>query len=351
MTKRFKHFRKLSTEVRLMIWKFGKPSGRIVDIRQIQRRVIREEWNLAQQEAYWRDNDPEKCGYEEDEHGDLVKYSKLWGFRSDAPIPGILLACRESHEVAMKWYPRVFKCSGDNEGPGSVSIPQTYFNHQEDTLLVSQETFAPKYLDETDATISYNLDERGIDPEPVLSGISDLAAEPDFTSIENLAMVVTPDDKYVPWGALSGWLWKILARTFRNLKTFTIVVDYCVSSPHWRDLKMTAEEKADLVFMDELTDVQNTFSFYQQSRPLSRQEKEYGGLVPKYCTYLYTSIPFRSVVRGLAKINKERLDIGGHESFNLPEIEYKIVVPAKLKAALERSKHLYYAKRSINQAD
>ncbi|KAH7370816.1 hypothetical protein BKA65DRAFT_590081 [Rhexocercosporidium sp. MPI-PUGE-AT-0058] len=57
------------------------------------------------------------------------------GFDTDVPIPGLLLACRESFQVASKVYTKSFSALG--------SIAQTYFNFKADTLYLDIHTEAP----------------------------------------------------------------------------------------------------------------------------------------------------------------------------------------------------------------
>ncbi|KAJ8068872.1 hypothetical protein OCU04_002556 [Sclerotinia nivalis] len=280
MGKTFTLFRNLPPEARLMIWDWANPPGRIIEIDQVERSVIREKWNLVP------DHNPGQTDYEEDEHGDLIRYSRLWGFKSNAPIPA-LLACHESHGVASKWYPQVFQCSNANIGPGILGM----------------------------------------------------AVEPDFSRVENLAVEI--DSEWLCWDTQVEWLAKVLERTFCNLKTLTIVVEYCVLSPRWRKwlgVKMTAEDEADLVFMKELIDVQYTYHFYQPGRPILQHEKEQW-VEPKANVSDYTEKRIRRLTRALmAILREERIAHDGKE-WNLPTIAFKIVVPWKVKAALKQNIH------------
>ena len=54
------------------------------------------------------------------------------GFKSDCPIPPLLLACHESFKAASRAYTRTFSSLG--------SLPQTYFNYALDTLFVDWES-------------------------------------------------------------------------------------------------------------------------------------------------------------------------------------------------------------------
>lgn len=335
MSRTFALFPKFPPEVRLMIWNWAKPCGRIVDINQTQRSEIQEEWNLAP-DAYWRNKDAEHASLEGDEHSNPSKYNKLWGYKSNTPIPALLLACRESYSVASKWYPRVFQWSAVSKGPGSVSIPQTYFNFEEDILFITPESFRAKYTSETDAEIRYNAHLEWNSPGPILPGVSRMASDPDFSRVENLAIQIDSDDWGVPWQIQGVWLSKMLERTFCNLKTLTMVVDYCVLSPHWwhwKGVKMTTADKSDLVFLKQLVDVQKTYAFYQPDRPIHPGEKE-KWTKPKRNVSCYarrtTQVLFQDFME---TFKKESID-NGETPWNLPKVEFKIVIPAKVKSSL-----------------
>lgn len=51
----------------------------------------------------------------------------VWAFKTDSPIPNVLLVCRESYDIAMRYYDRTFK--------PYQTAPGTYFAFQKDTLL------------------------------------------------------------------------------------------------------------------------------------------------------------------------------------------------------------------------
>jgi 2EXR family len=62
---------------------------------------------------------------------------KLWGFSSECPTPAVLLACRESRDVALKDYQPLFSSLG--------ALPQVYFDPLRDTLFIDHETFMGDY--------------------------------------------------------------------------------------------------------------------------------------------------------------------------------------------------------------
>lgn len=60
--------------------------------------------------------------------------SPMTGFLSELPIPPIVLACKESHEVASRFYTACFSSMG--------SFAQTYFSFEHDTLLLDEDTYS-----------------------------------------------------------------------------------------------------------------------------------------------------------------------------------------------------------------
>ncbi|TGO44144.1 hypothetical protein BCON_0588g00010 [Botryotinia convoluta] len=348
--KTFTPFRKLPLELRLMIWGLAKPAGRIIELNLLERSTIKEEWNLARYPQA-----PDQSDHAENGDENLVRYNKLWGFKSNASIPALLLACRESHEVASKWYPRVFQCYADNpqilqfppaiQGPGSVSLPQTYFNFEEDTLFITPDTFRPRYNAENDE-VSRRLDNRARVPGPIMSGVSRLVYDPDFSRIENLAIQLTSNEWNLHWDAHAEWLARCLERGFRDLKTLTIVVDHHVLSPRWREtqgVKMSKEDRANLVYTDKLIDVQDACRFYHPDRPILEHEKR-KWTKPKPNASYFTQSHIRKLTQHMMGVLREEHIKAGKLMWDLPEIQFKIVLPTKIKANLHRNMQRYKKK-------
>ncbi|KAF7909888.1 uncharacterized protein EAF01_003606 [Botrytis porri] len=345
--KTFTSFRKLPLELRLAIWELARPAGRIIELNLLERSTIKEEWNVTQFPQAPHQSDDVENGDE-----NPITYNRLWGFKSNTSIPALLLACRESHEVASKWYPRVFQCYADNpqtlrvptamQGPGSVSLPQTYFNFEEDTLFITPETFRPRYNAENDE-ISRRLDNLAGAPLSITTGVSRLVHDPDFLRIENLAIKLTSDEWTLYWDAHAEWLAQCLERGFRNLKTLTIVVDQHIPSPYWREtqgVKMSKEDRANLVYMDKLIDVQDACRFYHPDRPILEQEKT-KWTKPKPNASYFTQKHIRKLTQHMMDIIRVEDLKAGKLMWDLPEIQFKIVLPAKIQKNLQRNKRLY----------
>ncbi|TGO60921.1 hypothetical protein BOTNAR_0137g00210 [Botryotinia narcissicola] len=345
--KTFTPFRKLPLELRLIIWGLAKPAGRIIELDLLERSTIKEEWNFARPPQAPDQSDDTENGDE-----NSVRYNRLWGFKSNAPIPALLLACRESHGVASKWYPRVFQCYADDpealrfpptvQGPGSVSLPQTYFNFEDDTLFITPDTFRPRFNAEIDAVTRrfYNLAQV---PEHTISGVSRLVYDQDFSRIRNLAIQLTSDQWDLDWDAHTEWLARFLERGFRELKTLTIVVDHHLLSPRWIEMqgvKMSKEERANLVYMDKLIDVQDACRFYHPDRFILEHEKR-EWTKPKPNASCFTQSHIRKLTQHMMEVLREEHIKAGKLMWDLPEIQFKIVLPAKIKANLRRNMRRY----------
>ncbi|RDL37337.1 uncharacterized protein BP5553_04770 [Venustampulla echinocandica] len=99
----FSYFPKLPAELRLMIWKFARPEGRIIRIKPRSKRHLRLK------------------------HTSPLEMRALY---STAKVPAMLHACLESRVVAQKWYKLSF-------GTTLYGEPQTYFDYEQDEVLVS----------------------------------------------------------------------------------------------------------------------------------------------------------------------------------------------------------------------
>lgn len=104
----FHKFNYLPAELRQLIWKAALPPSRIILLEHKRR----------------------KCD------ASSRRIDRL-GFRTDAPNPHILLACREAYTVASSYYQRAFS------NRNGTSIPEIYFDFANDFLYLGQEWVAP----------------------------------------------------------------------------------------------------------------------------------------------------------------------------------------------------------------
>jgi hypothetical protein len=92
--------------------------------------------NPESDQAGYRDADSQQ-GFEFGD--DMDRPKKLWGFSTECPTPAVLLVCRESRGVALKYYQPTFSSLG--------GIAQVYFDPLRDTLFIDHETFLGNYED------------------------------------------------------------------------------------------------------------------------------------------------------------------------------------------------------------
>ncbi|KUJ06298.1 uncharacterized protein LY89DRAFT_542662, partial [Mollisia scopiformis] len=88
----FLQFGELPKEIRLAIWEAAIPGPRIVDLRDQPLKITAGELKDQIREQ------KEK----------MFGFHPMGGFKSKCPAPEILFACRESHEVATRYYERAF---------------------------------------------------------------------------------------------------------------------------------------------------------------------------------------------------------------------------------------------------
>jgi hypothetical protein len=171
----FHKFNYLPAELRQLIWKAALPPSRIILLEHKRR----------------------KCD------ASSRRIDRL-GFRTDAPNPHILLACREAYKVASSYYQRAFS------NRNGTSIPEIYFDFANDFLYLGQEWVGPgKSCRFYQERISYVL-ENDLNPS-------------DLSRIQNLALWWDPDVKYFRGvGSLTFYL-PALLRLFGNVQHVIVV--------------------------------------------------------------------------------------------------------------------------------
>ncbi|KAE8446982.1 hypothetical protein EG329_011464 [Mollisiaceae sp. DMI_Dod_QoI] len=120
----FPRFCELPKELRDHIWELAVSAPRIVHLirepLQPERRGIWQAW-----QGLW---------HNVDRHGDMT----LSKFRSDCLAPSILVVCRESYQVASKFYTRAFPAR-------YASGPAIYFDFARDDLYINGNTIGYKF--------------------------------------------------------------------------------------------------------------------------------------------------------------------------------------------------------------
>ncbi|KAH8590176.1 hypothetical protein B0O99DRAFT_691829 [Bisporella sp. PMI_857] len=208
----FEPFTRLPHELRLIIWELALPGPRIVrlELALLAARcqaAIKQRRQDAEARLHYRHEDEPYTEEEltelvEDISGDLSEVEPLVGFRSRCRSPALLFVCRESFEVASKFYKPCFHTQN--------SIPQTYFDYKCDVLYLDASSLG--IHDETLLLFNWAF---------LLDLIGDSA---DFAPLEHLAV----DDEFVSDAGdseTSGEIIREIVGLFKNLKRITIVVD------------------------------------------------------------------------------------------------------------------------------
>ncbi|KUJ24284.1 uncharacterized protein LY89DRAFT_776425 [Mollisia scopiformis] len=151
----FDKFPDLPTELRRVIWKLALPGPRIVHLKQKLLKQPEGRWweRVRSDVAMWEcdkpfeenepDSDKEVAAEDEGTDSDsqqssdfgvrMYRPDSLWGYSTETEIPAMLLACRESRDIALGFYQPLFASLG--------AKAQVYFDPHRDTLFIDHETF------------------------------------------------------------------------------------------------------------------------------------------------------------------------------------------------------------------
>jgi hypothetical protein len=141
----FPKFSRLPIEIRLMIWKAALPGPRVLDMRLLSLKKTRSEWDHENEKGGGNSFLWEKYSSGVGSPGEICSISNdhkpdgnppLFGIRSQCKNPAILFVNKEAHSVAAKRYEKVF--SNDE------SLPETYFDFENDTLYIRYPVFHSK---------------------------------------------------------------------------------------------------------------------------------------------------------------------------------------------------------------
>ncbi|KAF4630007.1 hypothetical protein G7Y89_g8135 [Cudoniella acicularis] len=168
----FTLFNRLPIELQLKIWEAALPDPRVINIREQRLRKTRRGRDMV-------------------------------GVTSDTKAPSVLFACRDSYSIASKFYIPSFSFAD--------SIPETYFDHQRDTLYLRCDTFALfsyyDYFSETMDELEYLYDSANL------------------KRVQNLAVLLDPDPDQVMNTGTPDRLANILF-LFGNIKNLTLVLGH-----------------------------------------------------------------------------------------------------------------------------
>lgn len=334
----FPQFNGLPKEIRLLIWEHALPAPRMVWV--MQRETTRTVRDIVKDADEWieewqvdRTKIPGSCtiprdGRSDEELLELLSEIEEWimtcgydiaddvqdillpNFRSLFPTPSILLACRESYNIASKSYHRAFAHIDSPELPRN-----TFFDFTRDTLHIRDDII---YV-EGQLESSYASD--------VIVYIDDESRK----RVESLAL------SSKEW---SSWRYdtytNILAR-FPALRNLTIIVNY----DHYHEamhLDPVLYQPVDFDYLAPMWHDQ-----YRQNRDED------------------IDIPVIKTMRGLGSIldetdrehirNLHLRDWDLAEDWELPNIEYKIMISAEEKDFLDwiKEKHVQTVERALRR--
>ena len=161
---------------------------------------------------------------------DSYKSGQLLGYHSDAQVPAILFVCKESYNVASKFYEQAFS--------SAYSLPQTWINTQFDTLYLRHGRFSPYVEPEAELDIFHNLLYKGFR----------IVDKDTLYRTKQLAVSLDEID-----GSLDDHV-ALYTNAFGNLEEFTLVLE------HFQEGE---DDHTDLVIMDEPVDYGKACTIYE----------------------------------------------------------------------------------------
>jgi hypothetical protein len=173
---KFRKFNDLPTELRQLIWRAALPPSRIILLEHKKRKF---------------DTNIEEF---------IPRIDRL-GFRTDARIPSILLACREAYNVACFYFQRAFS------NKTGTSFPEIYFDFANDFLYLG-----PEWVGPGESSRCYQ--------ERITYVLANELHPADLSRIENLA--VWWDNEHAGTNPIAKYIASILCH-FGNVKHITIV--------------------------------------------------------------------------------------------------------------------------------
>jgi 2EXR family len=198
----FTKFNELPAELRQLIWEAALPPPRIILLEHKRRKF-----------------DPTISQF-------IPRIDRL-GFRSDAPAPHILLACREAYTIASLHYTRAFS------NKTGTSLPEVYFSFRDDFLYLGPEWLGSPHESEK----CYQ--------ERVCWVLEHELPSEDLARVQNLAVWSSND--VVGRNSPNGYLDKILCH-FGNVKHVAIVSNVCGAfdsdTPSFADVRFLRQTRS-----------------------------------------------------------------------------------------------------------
>ncbi|CZR63016.1 uncharacterized protein PAC_12913 [Phialocephala subalpina] len=358
----FTCFPKLPREIRLMIWEAALPGPRIVHIRHKSLQKTIGQWeqeNNALWPAFNGEMVPIPDDYiieqlylsderdSSDRHAaarfqvrDELYYSSidfraaddhrkahLQGLASDLSTPQNLLACREAYEVVAKRYTRAFACP--------LSIPQTYFNFESDTLYLRYDTFTGSYKQTLPSEwaglvlIGQTLDSG--------FGIEDTD---NVRKVRRLAILLDEDEDEL---VREYQVMRDILCIFPCLEKLYLVVNHLVYGSE-NDIQHADMSALALIDPIDVEEAVRTWDAYDPSRETDRDNVRLPvirGLDEDFSDYVGMD--------ELKQWNQDNHEAG--KDWVIPKLEFKLMVHESSKRLLEASKRLCEARIKSNLLD
>jgi hypothetical protein len=268
---KFYKFNDLPTELRQLIWRAALPPSRIVLLEHKKRKFD------ANIEEF------------------IPRIDRL-GFRTDAPNPSILLACREAYNVACFYFQRAFS------NKTGTSIPEIYFDFANDFLYLG-----PEWVGPGESSRCYQ--------ERITYVLANELHPYDLSHVENLA--IWWDNEHAGTNPIAKYIASILCH-FGSVKHVTIVSKIYRSA---KSSHASSKTHADLKFLDGTTSP-------------SADIEARGLPLPGSSSYL----PRSRVDLGLLRVFSSRSGELPHspKEWKVPTIEYNVITtPEGEKTLLE----------------
>lgn len=322
-------FPRLPIEIRLSIWEFSFPGPRILKIIERPLKMTFTDWwkgEAPDEYANWQ-NWMTRIKAPGDEDTELGKsmvsvskwvenYNVIFGRTSNSVIPAMLLACKESHMSASKFYKRAFFASS-----GAIKGPGTFVDFERDTIYIDLETLTWKGITEP---IAETDTEGGSPKASIEKRLEEVITFGDYDKVKHLAIPLFFDDKFV-------------GHPSYRLNVHTRVLCQSVFFPQAEDLTLVVNDDIeysrndnDLAFIDTI-DVQGSISAYNRFGSKLADLKNWGP-VALHGDWERFSVSKLEALRRQPRFLKTLPKL----SLKMPKrIECRIVVTQKVKEELE----------------
>lgn len=261
-------------------------------------------------------------GYGFDEAKEFGR-AHLQGLTSDISTPQNLLACREASEVVAKHYTRAFACP--------LSIPQTYFNFDLDTLYLRYDTFNGIYKQPVTSPSTWSNAVRMVEALYAGFGIEDTD---NVRKVRRLAILLDEDEDEELWKYR---VVRRLLRIFPCLQTLYLVINHLVYGSE-DDIHPADSSSLALIEPVDVAVAVNTWVTYDPSGETDRDNVR----LPNIPRFDEDFPDYHVDMDELKQWNQEDHKAG--KDWVIPKIEFKFIADEFPMRLLEASKRLCEAR-------